>query len=57
MRLNTLAGTLTESSILYTDGHTGRRTDRLIPVHPRKHSFYETIMIDSVSKKDRGKWH
>ena len=42
-RLNTPAGTWTETSILYTDrqmdGHTDGRTDRLIPVYIQKHLF------------------
>ena len=43
-------GALTESSILYTDGHTDGpthgRTDRLIPVYPRKNSFCGGITSD-----------
>ena len=45
-----LDSAFTETNILYTDGHTDRRThtrtDRLIPVYPRKHSFCEGIDMD-----------
>ena len=46
---NTPASPLTETSILYTDGHIDTRTDgptdRLIPVCPQKHSFCGAIKI------------
>ena len=46
------ASALTETSILYTDGHTDaqihRWTDRLIPVYPQKHLFCGGINIIQI---------
>ena len=48
MRLNTPSSALTETSILYTDGHMNRQTDMLFPVYPRKPSFCGAIIIKVV---------
>ena len=56
---STPASALTETSILHTDGHRHRRghtdgrTDRLIPVYPRKHSFWGGggIMVQGDNNK------
>ena len=48
MRLDTPAIALTESRILYSDGHMDQQMDtqtyRLIPVYPQKHLFCRGII-------------